>query len=289
MVGLIGIMYLQRVLTAYGRPDIALRFATKTEYPSWGYMAKNGATTIWELWNGNTADPAMNSGNHAMLLGDLIIWIYENIGGIKPGEPGFKEILMKPIVTEELRSATASHHSPYGKIYSSWELDEDNNFTWDIEIPVNTTAKINLPANGRSDVREGNRKITRAGGVKLLGFKDGVLRCEITSGSYHFISENVSFPKNSHISSAAVKISPGDGPYRFSTISDDGSRLFVNDTMVVDNDGIHGPFISKGKIELKRGKYPFMLDFFEGNYGEILRVEIEGPGMILQSLPVSML
>jgi alpha-L-rhamnosidase len=420
MVGLIGIMYLQRVLTEYGRPDIALRFATETEYPSWGYMAINGATTIWELWNGNTADPSMNSGNHAMLLGDLIIWIYENIGGIKPGEPGFKEILMKPIVTEELPSATASHNSPYGKIYSSWELDGNNNFTWDIEIPVNTTAKIYLPANGRSDVREGNRKITRAGGVKLLGCKDGLLSCEITSGIYHFVSGNVSFPKNSNINSATVKISPGDrssgenitvtmncgdpeaviryttdgtepseisekytgpveisktslvqarsykepykpgyvtrrlydiydpelnglnfdyfegrwenipdfqemkplnrgringfnpseiketedywgirfhgfveiprdGLYQFSTISDDGSRLFVNDTMVVDNDGIHGPFTSKGKIELKRGKYPFMLDFFEGNYGEMLRVEIEGPGMILQSLPVSML
>ena len=48
------------------------------------YMAEQGATTIWELWNGDTADPAMNSGNHVMLVGDLGIWLYENLAGIKP-------------------------------------------------------------------------------------------------------------------------------------------------------------------------------------------------------------
>jgi alpha-L-rhamnosidase len=53
-------------------------------------MAKNGATTIWELWNGNTADPAMNSGNHVMLLGDLLIWDMGYIGGISAAKPGFK-------------------------------------------------------------------------------------------------------------------------------------------------------------------------------------------------------
>ena len=57
-----------------------------------------GATTIWELWNGDTADPAMNSGNHVMLVGDLGIWLYENLAGIKPDpeQPGFKHIIMRP-------------------------------------------------------------------------------------------------------------------------------------------------------------------------------------------------
>ena len=60
-------------------------------------MIENGATTIWELWNGNTADPAMNSGNHVMLLGDFLIWLYEDLAGIKPDplNPGFKHIVMK--------------------------------------------------------------------------------------------------------------------------------------------------------------------------------------------------
>jgi Bacterial alpha-L-rhamnosidase. len=85
-----------RTLTEYGRGDLALQIAANDTYPSWGYMVHNGATTIWELWNGNTADPAMNSGNHVMLLGDLILWEYEYLGGIRALEPGYKKIQLKP-------------------------------------------------------------------------------------------------------------------------------------------------------------------------------------------------
>ncbi len=59
-----------RTLSDNGRPDVAYKIATQTTYPGWGYMVEKGATTIWELWNGDTADPAMNSGNHVMQVGD---------------------------------------------------------------------------------------------------------------------------------------------------------------------------------------------------------------------------
>ena len=81
--GLVGGQWLNRVLTAGGRADLAYGFATTREYPSWGYMVAKDATTVWELWNGDTADPAMNSGNHVMLVGDLVIWLYENLAGIQ--------------------------------------------------------------------------------------------------------------------------------------------------------------------------------------------------------------
>ena len=67
-------------------PPVAVSYthlATQRTYPSWGYMAENGATTIWELWNGDKADPKMNSGNHVMLLGDLLTWCYQYLGGIQ--------------------------------------------------------------------------------------------------------------------------------------------------------------------------------------------------------------
>ena len=63
-----------RELSRKGFADVAYLLATNKTYPSWGYMVEQGATTIWELWNGNTANPEMNSGNHVMLLGDLISW-----------------------------------------------------------------------------------------------------------------------------------------------------------------------------------------------------------------------
>ncbi|RYG01943.1 MAG: alpha-rhamnosidase, partial [Chitinophagaceae bacterium] len=94
--GLVGIQWLMRCLNDYGRPDLAYTVATKKTYPSWGYMVENGATTIWELWNGNTADPKMNSQNHVMMLGDLLIWYYENLAGIKSADAAFKKIIMKP-------------------------------------------------------------------------------------------------------------------------------------------------------------------------------------------------
>ena len=105
-----------RVLTANGRPDLAYTIATQKTYPSWGYMVEKGATTIWELWNGDTADPAMNSGNHVMLVGDLGIWLYENLAGIKPDpeQPGFKHIIMRPEPVGDLRSSRRRIARPTG-------------------------------------------------------------------------------------------------------------------------------------------------------------------------------
>jgi alpha-L-rhamnosidase len=74
--GVIGTQWLMRGLTDNGQPGMAYALASNKTYPSWGYMTENGATTIWELWNGNTANPQMNSQNHVMLLGDLLIWLY---------------------------------------------------------------------------------------------------------------------------------------------------------------------------------------------------------------------
>ena len=124
--GVIGTQWLLRWLTYNGRGDIAYRLASNRTYPSWGYMAENGATTIWELWNGNTANPRMNSQNHVMLLGDLIVWYYENLAGIKATEPGFKKIEMKPAMIEGLSYAKASYHSVQGLIKSEWNNEMRN-------------------------------------------------------------------------------------------------------------------------------------------------------------------
>lgn len=146
--GVIGIQQLMRTLTEYGRGDLALRIASNDTYPSWGYMYRNGATTIWELWNGNTADPAMNSGNHVMLLGDLILWEYEYLGGIRALEPGYTKIQLKPYPIEGLDFVSCAYESVSGRIESSWRR-KGNRFEWDIAIPANTTAEVCIPiANG---------------------------------------------------------------------------------------------------------------------------------------------
>ncbi len=159
--GVVGIQHLMRTLTDYGRGDLALRMATDTTYPSWGYMVKNGATTIWELWNGDTGDPAMNSGNHVMLLGDLIIWYYEYLGGIRPLAPGYSKIMLKPYPLKGLDYVNCSYQSVCGLIKSKWKRN-GNRFEWEILIPANTTAEVWLPT------AEGYQKQTLGSGKHHL-------------------------------------------------------------------------------------------------------------------------
>jgi alpha-L-rhamnosidase len=153
--GVIGTQWLMRGLTENGRADLAYKLASNTDYPSWGYMVKQGATTIWELWNGNTADPAMNSQNHVMLLGDLIAWCFEDLGGIAPGAPGFKKIRMKPVFPVGLNFVKASYRTPYGDVVSSWRRD-GGRVSWDITVPCNSGAEVCLPDGEVVTVGSGN-------------------------------------------------------------------------------------------------------------------------------------
>ena len=178
--GLIGGQYLNRVLSDNGRADLCYTIASQKDYPSWGYMVEQGATTIWELWNGNTADPTMNSGNHVMLIGDLVVWFYEYLGGIAPASPGFKTIVMKPVPVGDLTFVKATHNSPYGLIASEWYRD-GNKFDWQIEIPANATATVYVPAAKLENV-----KVQDATPVR---FENGRAIFELGSGKYHFISE----------------------------------------------------------------------------------------------------
>jgi len=195
--GLIGGQWLMRVLSDNGRPDIAYRLATQTSYPSWGYMAAHGATTIWELWNGDTADPAMNSHNHLMLVGDMAVWLYQYVAGIRsdPEHPGFKRALIRPMPTGDLKWAGAVHRSTYGTIGSRWQRTEDG-LTLDVRIPANTSAEVAIPTLGKQQVTvtEGKTMIFRNGiapdaalGVKFLRMEKGAVVFHVGAGSYRFV------------------------------------------------------------------------------------------------------
>jgi alpha-L-rhamnosidase len=189
--GLVGGQFLMRVLTANGRLDLAYMIATQETYPSWGYMVEHGATTVWELWNGDTANPAMNSGNHVMLVGDLAIWLYEDLAGIKadPEQPGFKHIIMQPTPVGDLKFVRATHLSPYGWISSEWHW-EGGQFDWQIKIPANTTATVYLPAQNVEAVTESGQPLAGADGVKFLRVEGGRVVVDVQSGAYHFVCKD---------------------------------------------------------------------------------------------------
>ena len=187
--GLVGIQWLMRGLSDRGRADLAFRIATNRDYPSWGFMIEHDATTIWELWNGNTANPSMNSHNHVMLLGDLIVWFYEYLAGIQnaPGSIAFEKIVMRPYPVKGLDDVKSSYHSMNGIIKSAWNKN-GNAFQWEITVPGNTTATVYIPAKDKAQVTENGQKASSAKGVKFLRMEGEYAVYLVGSGSYSFQS-----------------------------------------------------------------------------------------------------
>jgi alpha-L-rhamnosidase len=185
--GLVGAQFLMRTLTDNGRSDLAYEIATQPTYPGWGYMVSKGATTVWELWNGDTADPAMNSGNHVMQIGDLAVWMYEYLAGIRPdpANPGFRHVLIHPYPAGDLTFVKASHESLYGKIAASWKRD-GGAFTLSVSIPPNTSATVWMPAKDTASVTESGHPVAHARGVKFLRTEGDSALFEIESGDYMF-------------------------------------------------------------------------------------------------------
>ncbi len=189
-VGLIGAQWLMRTLSENGRADLAYAIATQKSYPGWGYMIGKDATTIWELWNGDTADPAMNSGNHVMQIGDLNVWLYEYLAGIRsdPERSGFKSIVIRPYPAGDLSYVRASHDSMHGRIAAHWRKS-GGRFELDATVPPNTRATVFVPAAAESRVREGGKPAAQARGVKFLRMEGGAAVFAVESGSYRFVAE----------------------------------------------------------------------------------------------------
>lgn len=180
---MLGMQHLMRGLTRHGHADLAMKIVTQRTFPGYGYMIEHGATTIWELWNGNTASPAMNSGNHVMLLGDLLLWYYEDLAGIRQmdGTQGYRHLDMKPCFPDSLHHVKASYHSVSGLIKSEWHR-EGNRLDWHVEIPANTEAQISIPSRFRVFPCTGK-------GVRKVREEQGYTIIEVGSGSYTFESE----------------------------------------------------------------------------------------------------
>jgi len=181
--GIIGMQWLMRVLSDNGNIELAYRLATGRSYPSWGYMLQNNATTIWEYWNGYF----LKSQNHLMLLGDLMTWFYEYLGGIKTDDkaPGFKHIVMDPAVAGDLSFVSASYNSIYGTIKSEWAI-KNQKFEWNITIPPNSSATIHVPAKKPGDVWEGRGKAIKSKDIEFVKMQNGKALFHIGSGHYSF-------------------------------------------------------------------------------------------------------
>ncbi len=186
--GFLGTPYLLGALTDTGHADVAYRLLLNEDYPSWGYLVKHGATTMWERWNGDQMrdDPSMNSYNH-YAYGAVADWIYRYAAGIdtEPADPGFHTILLHPNFDKRLGSLDFSYESSYGTIHSAWSI-AGNKATWSLTLPANATGLLPLDTQKAQAFKLDGQLLSQSGKVRALPESANGLEYEIPSGSYQF-------------------------------------------------------------------------------------------------------
>jgi alpha-L-rhamnosidase len=179
-------------LSRYGHDEEAYRLLTLRTFPSWGFMIANGATTIWERWDGYVngrgfQNPGMNSFNH-WAIGAVGEWMWRNIVGIHPDEdhPGFEQFELRPVPGGDLTWAKGTYNSIRGPISSEWKI-QGRQFSWKITVPPNTQATLYVPTKAAKEVKEGDRPASRVNGVKFLRTtENGAPVYLVGSGTYSF-------------------------------------------------------------------------------------------------------
>lgn len=140
--GFSSVGFLMEVLCENGYRELARQLLYQTKSPSWLYMVERGATTIWENWEAVRPDGTVteSSFNH-YAFGCIGDWIYQNIGGIMPGAPGYKHIIFAPDIFCGMNHADCSLITPFGRAHCGFKIAEDDCFIR-VEVPIGTTAEL---------------------------------------------------------------------------------------------------------------------------------------------------
>ncbi len=172
--GIFGTKYLLPVLCDYLDAGYAWRVADQRDFPGWGYMIENGATTLWEHWafSDNTF-----SHNHPM-FGSISEWFFKYLGGIRPAPDatGFDSFVIAPELECGLEWVRAGYDSVRGFIRSEWERAGDET-ALAVAVPVNTSATLILPRG---------MTLREEGAAEPLESTAGRARYRLGSGVYAF-------------------------------------------------------------------------------------------------------
>ncbi len=192
--GIIGTRFLFDVLSNNGKIDLAYEVATQESYPSWGYMIREGATTVWERWE-YLVYGGMNSHNHIM-FGSIDAWFYKFLGGINIDEryPGFRRIIFKPNLPCDLKWVHASVKTISGLVEIK-TVKINNGINVEVNVPTNSTAVLYIPKldienprlfeSGRI-VFSDKKMVNKIDGIYSIIEYEDVVVLEIGSGKYNF-------------------------------------------------------------------------------------------------------
>jgi alpha-L-rhamnosidase len=192
--GFVGTPWLLPALSSIGQDGLAYQLLETKTFPSWGYEISKGATTMWERWDsinpdGSFGDVSMNSFNH-YAYGAVGSWMYQNIGGIAPLQAGYKKIRIAPAIGGGLTHGAGSYDSAYGTIATNWHVD-GGDLALHVEVPVNTTAQVVVPADNAYAVTESGHLLSDADGIGQVTAQDGQVTIEVGSGTYDFAVSQV--------------------------------------------------------------------------------------------------
>ena len=180
--GIFGTRFMLDALSREGQTQVVNRMVNLKDFPGWGHMLNQGATTLWEHWkfSDNTF-----SHNHPM-FGSVSQWFYNWLGGIEPETDavGFDRFTIQPQFVEGLDWVRCTHRSLRGPITCNWKRQAEQ-VALELRIPVNTSATLILPATGT--VTENGRPATNAPGVRQISEQNGKLKLGLGSGYYHFV------------------------------------------------------------------------------------------------------
>lgn len=180
--GDIGFHFLIQALNDNGASSVIYTMNQREEEAGYGYQLKKGATALTESWNA-----LEEVSNNHLMLGHIMEWFYNGLGGINQADTdiAYKSIIIDPQAVGDISFANAKFESPYGLIRSAWKK-KANSFLLEVEIPVNTTAVIYLPANNIGAVKENGKPVAGNKQMKLAGFSNGKAMVSIGSGVYRF-------------------------------------------------------------------------------------------------------
>jgi alpha-L-rhamnosidase len=177
-------------LARQGCADTAWQLLTNRTFPSWIFSLDQGATTIWERWDGfvpgrGFQDRGMNSFNH-WALGAVGEWMIREIVGLHPdaSQPGYQHFLVRPRPGGGVTWARGHHDSIHGRIACAWKVGK--RFELELTVPANTSATVWLPADDPGTIREGRSTLAQARGIQAVEMEPGFVRFRVESGEYHF-------------------------------------------------------------------------------------------------------
>ncbi len=195
--GVLGTKSLYAALSSANQHKLLVDLTVNPEKCSFGYMLENGATTLWEYWDkaGETFNSHLNddvgsydSQNHAMMGGGLGAWVFQGLGGITQNGAGYQAITYRAGIESQLEFVNCTIDTLRGEAVSNWS-NQNGVFTWDITIPVNSTAEIVIPLKNPGNITESGKNIRKkdGNGLTYVGQnKDGFPVYRAGSGTYHF-------------------------------------------------------------------------------------------------------